>query len=112
MFRQAVDEEDQRSHHDDETNHQPGEPRDASIECGRNVSPGYFVGELTEKCSSAGADDQAGGITTDDVCSHEANIGQVECSIAVDVTIARIFLGRHRFAGQGGLVDEKILGFK
>ena len=85
---------------------------DASIERGRNVLPRNLVGELPEKCSSTGANDQAGGIAADDVCSHEANIGQVEWGVAVAVIGVRILLGRHGFAGQGGLVDEEILGLK
>ncbi len=38
MLGQAIDEKDERPHHNDETYHQPGEPVDASIESGRHVA--------------------------------------------------------------------------
>ena len=103
---QSIDQKDQRSHHGDEPDHQPGEAVDASVECGGARAPGDLIGELTEKCLRAGAHDNAGGVAADDVGAHETNIRQVERVGQMLNTGVGIFLGRHRLPGQRRLIDE------
>jgi hypothetical protein len=71
---QAVDQEDQRPHHRDEADHQQREAVDALVEGGRDTTAGDLVGQLTKKCLHAGAHDDAGGIATDDIGAHEADV--------------------------------------
>jgi hypothetical protein len=109
---QAIDQKDQRPHHHDEADHQQREAVDALVEGGRNVPAGDLVSQLTEKCLRAGAHDDAGGVAADDVGAHEADVRQVERIVETPVAGVRIFLGRHRFAGERRLVDEQILRFE
>ncbi len=109
---QAVDEKDQRSHHQDAADHQPGEAVDAAVEGGGNALPRDLVGELPEERVFPGAHDDADRVAADDVGAHEADIRQLEG--IVETILARMgeLLGRHRLAGQGRLVDEQVLGLE
>ncbi len=67
---------------------------------------------MPKKRLPPGADDDAVGIAADDIGSHEADIRQVEGVVDTHFAGVRVLLRRHGLAGQSGLVDEKILGFK
>ena len=109
---QAVDQEHGRHHHQDEPDHQPGEPVDALVEGGRYAPPGDLVGELAEKGLRPGAHDDAGRIAAHDVGAHKADIGQVERIVELLFAGVGELLRRHRLAGQGRLIDEEVLGLE
>src|SRR6516225_8929408 len=94
----AVNNEDERPHNNDEPYHQPSESVDTFVECRRDMSACYFIGELTKKRLGAGADNQAGAIAAYYIGSHKADIRQVERIDYVIIARMRIFLSRHRLA--------------
>ena len=109
MLGYAVYQENGRSHHQNESDHQPGETAHAPIERRWYAPTGDLVGQLSKKGLWAGVDDDAGGKPANDIGAHKTNIGQIECVAARYVKSMGKFLGRHRLSGERGLIDEKVL---
>ena len=112
MLGKAVDQEDRGDHDQDEADHQPGEFVDAAIEGGGNALAGDLVGKLAEEGCRPGPHDHAGAVAGHDVGAHEAEVRHIEGLFGGGGAWLGMLLGGHRFAGQGGLIDEQILGFE
>ena len=106
---QAVDHEDKRGHHHDETEHQPGKPGDALVEAREHPLLGNFTRHKAEGGARAGEHDDAAADAADDGAAHEADVGEIKRRFRGSGMGGSDLLERHRLAGECRLVEEEIL---
>ena len=70
----AVDQKNQRHHHQHEANHQPGEFFDPFVEGGFDLPPGETAGHFSKIGVRAGRNDDRGGRTALDACAEKTKI--------------------------------------
>ena len=105
----AIDHEDKRGHHQDETEHHPGEPGDALVEAREHSLLGNRARHNAEGGTRSGEHDDAAADATDDGAAHEADVGEVKRRFRGAGVGSSDLLNRHRFAGERRLVDEEVL---
>src|SRR6185437_10605841 len=104
---QAVDQEHQRRHDEDEPDHQPGEAVDALVEAGELTRSHDRGGEPPEVSLPPGVDDDAGGKAADHARAHEADIGERERITWAFLPLGP-FLDRHGLTCQRRLIHKDI----
>ena len=108
---EAVDEQDQRRHHQHETDQQPGHLVDPGLELrGDPVGAGDARRQGAEISSAAGGDDDRGSGAGDDIGAHEQNVVELERVADIAIPLHGILLDGQRFAGHRRLRDEQVLG--
>ena len=108
-FGDAVDDEHQRRHYDDETDHQPGKPSDAFVKAGEDSLLGNCVRHLAEGSARASERDNAAADSADNGTTHEANVRKIERRLLGSDMSGGDLLDRHGLTGEGRLVHEKVL---
>ena len=112
MLAESVDQKDQRHHHGDETDHQPGELVDAQIEAGQLALPDDTGGQRSKVGPVPGVDDHGGRGSALHVGAQEAEVGQIERILNVGRRRGGFLLHRQGFAGEGRLIQEQVFGGK
>ena len=108
---QAVDDEDQRHHHQHEAQHQPGEPGDAAVEGRLRRLLRERLGHAAEVGVLAGGDDDGRRRAALDAGAQERDAGQLERRGRRAVALLDLeLLDREALAGERALDHEQILG--
>src|SRR4029077_5579704 len=97
-------------HYEYETNHQPREFLDATVEARFLLLPGEAAGYVTEVGVRAGRNYDCLGRAALDARSKKTGVAALQKADAVTRVRRFHFFDRHRFAGQRGLYDEQVLG--
>mmetsp|Transcript_37512 Transcript_37512/g.87390 ORF Transcript_37512/g.87390 Transcript_37512/m.87390 type:complete len:432 (-) Transcript_37512:1781-3076(-) len=108
---ETVDQEHQRHHHADQAQHQANKAVHAMLEGSAFLLRDHLVRQRTEEGAATGPHDHPGAETAHDIGPHEADVGHVERVVHWLAPGLGELLRRHGLAGQGGLVDEQVLGF-